>query len=145
MQAHQPLDFSSLNKALSALQRGWDRSGKQPLDEELRDACIQRFEFSFELAWKMIKRRLERDLASSDQLDGMSFRELMRLAHEAGLIDTVQAWWVFRDMRNLSSHTYDSQVAAQVYSVIVDFLPASQFLLNQLERKGKADVLESDA
>jgi nucleotidyltransferase substrate binding protein (TIGR01987 family) len=60
-----------------------------PLDEELRDACIHRFEFSFELAWKMIKRRLERDLASPLHLDGMSFKEMMRLAFESGLIQAL--------------------------------------------------------
>ncbi len=139
MLAHQNLDFSSLQKALASLQRGWDRSVLQPDDEELRDACIQRFEFTFELAWKMIKRRLERDLAYSAQLDGISFRELIRLAHEAQLIDNVMPWWVFREMRNLSSHTYDTQIATQIYFVIVDFLPACQHLLQQLAYKAVAD------
>ncbi len=111
----------------------------QPDDEELRDACIQRFEFSFELAWKMIKRRLERDLANTTQLEGISYRELIRLAHVASLVDGVQAWWVFRDMRNLSSHTYDTQVAAQVYAVIADFLSACQHVLIQLAHKDQAD------
>ena len=139
MKAHQSLDFSSLCKAFDALQRAQQRSAGAPDDEELRDACIQRFEFTFELSWKMIKRRLERDLASSDQLDGMSFKELMRLAFEAGLIDAVQTWWLFRDMRNLGSHTYDSQVAQQVHAVIADFASACAFLIAQLERKGLSD------
>lgn len=139
MQADLPLDFSSLHKALSSLQRGWERSTLQPADEELRDACIQRFEFSFELSWKMIKRRLERDLPNPSQLDGLNFRELMRLAHEAALIEQVQAWWIYRDMRNLSSHAYDAQVAAQVYAAIADFIQSVQFLLTQLERKGQQD------
>jgi nucleotidyltransferase substrate binding protein (TIGR01987 family) len=139
MQAHLPLDISSLRKALTSLQRGWERSSVAPTDEELRDACIQRFEFSFELSWKMIKRRLERDIPNPTLLDGMNFRELMRLAHEAGLIEGIQAWWVYRDMRNLSSHTYDAQVAAQVYGAVAEFLKSSHYLLAQLERKGQQD------
>jgi nucleotidyltransferase substrate binding protein (TIGR01987 family) len=94
-----------------------------PLVEELRDACILRFE----LAGKMIKRRLERDLASPSQLDGMSFKEMMRLAFESGLIQALPFWWLFREMRNLNSHTYDAQVASRVYAVIVDFLPQCRF------------------
>lgn len=119
--------------------RAHQRSLDMPLDEELRDACIQRFEFSFELAWKMIKRRLERDLASPAQLDGMSYKEMMRLAFEAGLIGAAPDWWVFREMRNLSSHTYDAQVATQVYAVIAEFLPQCKFLIAQLERKSQVD------
>ena len=140
MKAHQQLDFSSLRKALDALKRAQVRSASAKHDEELRDACIQRFEFSFELSWKMIKRRLERDLASADQLDGMSFKELMRTAFEAGLIHEVQAWWLYREMRNLSSHTYDAQIAVQVHSVIEGFVSACDFLITQLERKGLADA-----
>ncbi len=139
MNADQKLDFASLSKAFEALRRAYLRSQAMPQDEELRDACIQRFEFSFELAWKMIKRRLERDLANPAELDGMSFKALMRLASEATLVRTLPNWWVFREMRNLSSHTYDAQVAAQVYAVIADFMPECEFLIAQLERKGRAD------
>ena len=139
MKADQKLNFSSLNKAVESLVRAHERSIPLPLDEELRDACIQRFEFSFELAWKMIKRRLERDLASPTQLDGISYKEMMRLAYQARLISDAPSWWLFREMRNLSSHTYDAQIAAQVYAVIVDFLVQCEFLIKQLERKALAD------
>jgi Nucleotidyltransferase substrate binding protein like len=42
-------------------------------------------------------------------------------------------------MRNLSSHTYDAQVASRVYTVIVDFLPQCRFLIEQLEHRGATD------
>ncbi len=140
MKPSQKLDFSSLSKAYESLMRAQQRSLEEPSDEELRDACIQRFEYSFELAWKMIKRRLERDLASTAQLDGMSYKEMMRLAFESGLINTAPDWWLFREMRNLSSHTYDAQVAAQVYAVIAEFVSECQFLIAQLERKSQGDA-----
>ncbi len=44
------LDLSALEKALASLARALLRSHGVPADEELRDACIQRFEYSFELA-----------------------------------------------------------------------------------------------
>lgn len=58
------LNLSSLRDALALLNRAlarWQTTGAQ--DEELRDACIQRFEYTFELSWKMLQRRLELDLA----------------------------------------------------------------------------------
>jgi nucleotidyltransferase substrate binding protein (TIGR01987 family) len=134
------LDFSSLAKALNALERAYLRSQATPDDEELRDACIQRFEFSFELAWKMLKRRLERDLPSADQLGTMSFRDLMRTAVESGLIEAAPSWWVYRDMRNLSAHTYDALVAAKVYHVISPFIESCQYLLRQLEQRSRGEA-----
>ncbi|RCK80931.1 MAG: hypothetical protein OZSIB_2819 [Candidatus Ozemobacter sibiricus] len=50
------LDLTSLEKALAALHRGLQRAQGAPDDEELRDAVIQRFEFTMDLCWKMIQR-----------------------------------------------------------------------------------------
>jgi len=50
---NHPLDLTSFHDALASLQRAvtrWQATGQQ--DEELRDACIQRFEYTFELSWK---------------------------------------------------------------------------------------------
>ncbi|RMH54251.1 MAG: nucleotidyltransferase, partial [Candidatus Hydrogenedentota bacterium] len=52
------LDLHSFQGALESLRRGIERARRVPEDEEVRDAVIQRFEYSFELAWKMLKRRL---------------------------------------------------------------------------------------
>jgi hypothetical protein len=53
------IDLTSLEKALESLKRGVVRSRDDPADEELRDAVIQRFEYTYELSWKMLKRILE--------------------------------------------------------------------------------------
>ena len=50
------LNFDSFERAISSLDRGIVRSEKDPGDEEVRDAVIQRFEYTYELAWKMLKR-----------------------------------------------------------------------------------------
>lgn len=79
------LDLTSLRDALASLQRALTRwLGTDAQDEELRDACIQRFEYTFELSWKMLQRRLELDLPDARSLDAMSFRELMRSGGERG-------------------------------------------------------------
>lgn len=134
------LDLSSLEKALASLGRALVRAQAAPADEELRDACIQRFEFSFELAWKMLKRRLEIDLPSTDELDGMNYRTLIRVGAEQGLLDDVSAWLIYREKRNLTSHTYDEKKAQEVYAVIPGFATHAGDLLRRLHSKGAEDA-----
>lgn len=134
------LDLSSLQKALAALDRALARFATTPEDEELRDACIQRFEFTYELAWKMLKRRLERDLPNPQEVDGMSYRTLIRVGAEQGLIDDVSAWFVYRDKRNLTSHTYDAAKAAEVSACLPQFAADARRLLEKLEAKGALDA-----
>lgn len=136
-----PLDLSALQNALISLRRALTRwHATQEQDEELRDACIQRFEYTFELSWKMLARRLERDLPDARSVDAMSFRELMRSGGERGLVRNVAAWMVFRDKRNATSHTYNAAKAADVAAVLPDFADEAQELLAQLQARGAADA-----
>ena len=127
------LDFSSLKKALASLERAVVRSAAEPQDQELRDAVIQRFEYSYDLCWKMMKRRIELDAPNPAEIDRLSYRDLFRDAAEKGLVEDVQAWMVFRDQRNITSHTYDEAKAAAVYKTAIEFLPKAQALLARLE------------
>ena len=135
------LDLTSLRDALASLQRAltrWQGTGAQ--DEELRDACIQRFEYTFELSWKMLRRRLELDLADAHSVDAMSYRELIRSGAERGLIADVDAWMVFRDKRSITSHTYNAAKAADVAAAVPAFAERAHELLVQLQIRGAADA-----
>ena len=133
------LDLSALDKALASLAQGLALAQALPADEELRDACIHRFEYSFELAWKMLKRRLELDVPSTDAVDALSYRAMIRLAAERGLLDNPQAWFDYRDQRNLTSHTYDAVVAQRVYACVADFKRDADALLAALKTAGAHD------
>ena len=106
----------------------------------MRDACIQRFEFTFELAWKMLKRQLELDLPSSAELDTLSFRGLMRVGAEQGLIGDPGAWFVHREWRNLTSHTYNAAKAAEVRAALPAFAADAQTQLMRLQQRGREDA-----
>ncbi len=127
------LDLSSLRKALASLDRGCARSRLTPDDEELRDAVIQRFEFTYELCWKMLKRRLEMDAAVSSVIDRLSFPDLMRVGAEHGLIADVERWLVYRHQRNMTSHVYDAVVAWDVYRTALEFAIDARRLLTARE------------
>lgn len=91
-----------------------EKAAAQPKDEFLRDSVIQRFEFTHELAWKMLRLKLE-----AEGLVVRTPRETMREALQAGLIEDGNLWSDMQKMRNLTSHTYREQLADEVYDFVV--------------------------
>lgn len=116
-----PIDFSPLEKAINSLNRALVRALAAQGDEELRDACILRFEYTFELCWKMLKRQLEQELPNQSEVDGFSYRHLFRVGAERGLVHDVEAWFDYRERRNITSHTYDEEKAAKVFEALPAF------------------------
>ena len=131
------LDLSSLSKALDSLGRAVERSQKEPDDEEVRDAVIQRFEYSYELCWKMLKRAIERESPVPAEVDQMSFRDLVREGGERGFIAEVEHWMEYRSQRNITPHTYDRAIAVSVYQTTLRFLPDALALLAKLQERAQ--------
>ena len=102
--------------------------------DTIRAGVIQNFEFTYELCWKFMKRWLDNSLGSS-RVDGVTRRELFRLAAEHQLIDDVDRWMAYHDARNETSHGYDRGSAEAVFLVAVKFLPDAGKLLQCLEMK----------
>ena len=129
------LDLSSWKRALTSLERAIARASSSPADEELRDAVIQRFEYCYELSWKMLKRHLEGIVPDPESVDRMSFKELMRESAERGLIAAVEPWIEYRYQRNFASHGYNEERALAVYKTALSFLPDSKALFEKVERR----------
>lgn len=134
-QDEKKIDFSSFELALASLKKAVDRAISEPDDEEVRDAAIQRFEYSYELAWKMIKRQLEAEVAVPADIDSLSFRSMMREAAEKGMIESFESWLTFREQRNITSHTYNQEKAKSVFETAKEFLPVALKLLEQLKAR----------
>ena len=89
----------------------------QPESAILRDAVIQRFEFSFELVWKGLKLYLERQ---GHECGGP--RPTLKKAFSEGLIATPEeadVWLQMLEDRNLTSHAYDEALATRIYQHVV--------------------------
>lgn len=97
-------------KALAQL----EKAVALPKDEFVRDSVIQRFEFTHELGWKMMKLRLE-----AEGLPVRTPRETVQEALQAGLIEDGNLWTDMQKKRNLTSHTYHEELADDVYDFIV--------------------------
>lgn len=129
------LDLSSLQKALKSLDRAIVRSKKAPNDEELRDAVIQRFEYTYELSWKMIKRWLEQVSPNPATIDRLSYRDMIREASEKGIITNVESWFEYREQRNITVHTYDEEDAKSVYETALKFYIDAEKLFKELNKR----------
>ena len=89
----------------------------QPESSIVRDAVIQRFEFSFELVWKALKLYLERQ---GHECGGP--RPTLKKAFADGLIATPEeadVWLQMLEDRNLTSHAYDETLATRIYQHVV--------------------------
>lgn len=125
--------LSPLEKACTSLGVALSRSKAAPKDLELRDACIQRFEYTYELCVKSIKRYLEEETVFTSEIDRWNYRDLMRVAHESGLIQNVELWFEYREARNQTSHAYDENKAKAVYKVLPEFLVQAESLIANLK------------
>lgn len=130
------LDISSLDKAIVRLDEGLARYRLDVSDTQIRDGLIQRFEFTYELSHKMLKRYLEAVSPTPAQYDGMPFQDLIRTGNEHGLLrGDWPAWRQYREMRGKTSHTYDEDVAIEVVAGIPDFLAEAAHLRDQLKAR----------
>lgn len=130
------LDINPLLNAIGRLQEGWQRYKQDISDIQIRDGLVQRFEFTYEISHKMLKRYLEHSSASPEQFDVMPFADLIRSANEQGLLQgDWPAWRGYRDMRSKTSHTYDEDIALQVVAGIPAFISEAEFLASQLQQR----------
>ena len=130
------LGLSVLKNALNRLVEGNDRYLKDINDTQIRDGLIQRYEFTYEITHKILKRHLELKSPNPEVFDAMAFSDLIRTGNEQSLLkNDWTKWKIFREMLSKSSHTYDEQIAKEVVSIIPDFIDEAKFLLTQLENK----------
>jgi nucleotidyltransferase substrate binding protein (TIGR01987 family) len=134
------LDFSSLVDAVRALgdalevldDKTWLEAQPDKVRNTLISGAVQSVEFVYELSVKSIRRSLEMHFESQGEVDGMTYRELIRTAAERGLLDDVPSWFGYREMRNITSHTYDERKAREVLAAAPGFLVHARALLDRL-------------
>lgn len=130
------IDFSSLQKALKTLEEALTARAADPADKFIRDACIQRFEYSYELSHKMLRRFLEATEPSPARIGELSFPDLIRLGFERGILAGEWVVWKgFRDARNITSHAYDETKAEEVLAGIPPFLQEAGKMLKEMTRR----------
>ena len=111
--------ISNYRKALAKLTQAVDLLSEQverdeSVDELLQEGLIQRFEYTHELAWKVMKDYAE----YQGYTDVRGSRDAIRKALEMNLIDD-KRWMETIEDRNLTVHNYDNEVASEIYENIM--------------------------
>ena len=100
-----------LDHAISRLKEGLE----QEADDLRIDGVLQRFEFTFELAWKCMKDYLE----SQGVIASMgSPREIIQIAFKHNIIEDGEKWIEMMLARNSLSHLYDELASRDIYDKI---------------------------
>ncbi|MEI6987098.1 MAG: nucleotidyltransferase substrate binding protein [Rhodospirillaceae bacterium] len=137
------LDMSALVKAVTSLEDSldvvsndaWFNQQSAKVRNTLLAGVIQNFEFVYEISIKMVKRQIELESSSPTEVDETSFRDVLRIAAEKGMIADVDAWFRYRKMRNITAHTYDHEKAQQVYKDTLVFISDARSLLDRLKAR----------
>lgn len=112
--------FQNFKRAFALLSEAMEQDISQ-FNQLEKEGVIQRFEFTFELAWKVLKDKMEHDGLTIDQI---SPRAVVRLAYQAKYIADADVWLRMIGDRNLMSHTYDSaKFEAVLQSIAKEYLP----------------------
>ena len=120
------IKFEKFQKALISLEAVY----LKPMQEDRTniDATIQRFEFTFELAWKFLK-----DFFFERGLELNYPKEIIKEAFSVNLIDDENLWIKMLRDRNITSNTYDEKLADEIFSRIKLYVPELRNLLKNIE------------
>ncbi len=121
--------YEMLGKAIRKLKEAL----AQPENEFMRDAIIQRFEFTYELSWKTMMLWL-----ANKDIDARNPKDILRAALEQGIIEDGNRWSELHKCRNLTSHNYDESAAKKIH----DFVKSEGFALLEeaYKRMGLKDL-----
>lgn len=120
--------FENFDKSYKLLKKYSDK----PITTELeRAGIIQFFEMTFELAWKVLKDYLE-----SEGYTVKSPRETVKQAFQIGVIDNGHVWIDALSNRNLTTHTYDEELANKMTNEILSaYIPELEKMYYKLSKE----------
>lgn len=125
--------FQNYTRALSLLSSAL-KHGLHGLNDLEKDGVVQRFEYTVELAWKVLKDFLH---YSGVQFSSVTPKSVIKEGFAARILPAGQIWIDMLDSRNLLSHTYNEALLNELSQDIeVRYLPALQELHGFLAKQG---------
>jgi nucleotidyltransferase substrate binding protein (TIGR01987 family) len=108
--------FQNYNKALAVLTNAVELAASRELSDLEKQGLIQGFEFTFELAWNVMKDFL----VEQGIIDIIGSKNAVKHAFNKGLIEDGQVWMDMIKDRNLASHIYDEKTAEDLFAAIIN-------------------------
>lgn len=135
--------LNKLSEAVSYINTNFDDEVKSEenniLDEIVKEGLIQRFEYTHELAWNVMKDYL---IYQGNPSVGGS-RDATREAFQLNLFSDGHVWMDMISSKNLTSHTYNEETANEIYNKIIDsYYPAFLEFQQKMEEKRSGEQLK---
>lgn len=128
------LNIDGLKNALATLKESW-AIYQSDLDTTMRnivaDSCIQRYEYTIETSWKMMKRYLKLEYGKSDV--ELTINNIFRFMAGYGMISNWEKWKSYYAHRNDTSHEYNPEKARELLETIPSFIEDVEILITSLE------------
>ena len=125
-----------LEKALSTLKEAWAEYQKDTSNSFVRDSVTQRFEYTFELSHKLLRRFLSETETSRADISEMIFFDIIRLGCKRGLLlNDLETWDKYRKLRNLTSHNYDEFNTENIIISIPVFIEEIDYEIKKINEK----------
>ena len=115
--------YQALSKAITRLREAMDF----PDDVPHKESLTQRFEYTFELSWKLMS-----VILNIEGIEAYGAKTIIREASAIGLINDSEMWFEYLKARNQSSHIYNEKILEEVVKVAkLDFLNQVEILLEK--------------
>ena len=129
------LDLTNIKNAIITLEEAinyYNTDVEQPIKNMYADSCIQRFEYTYELSWKIIKKYLKQFFNKSEQK--LTMKNIFRYIQGYGLIKDWTKWVEYNEAGNNTSHEYNFNKAQFVLTVLQTFLEDVKYFVTCLEQ-----------
>lgn len=130
------IDITNLKSAFKTLQTSMEK-----LDENrhcefvdmLEDSCIKRFEYTLEIARKIMKKVLKKVYGKSEE--ELTVNNVFRFMQGYNFIPSWENWKNYYEKRNNTAHEYNLEKSRALIEIIPQFLVDTEILIKNLEKK----------
>lgn len=128
------LDIEYLRKAQASLIKAYeiystDTATNQDMCDIFSDSCVKRFEYTFETAWKVMKKYFKLQYHKTEE--ELTMNNIFRFMEGYGFTDSWLKWKEYYAKRNSTAHEYNINKSRNLISIIPDFIADVNFLLNK--------------
>ena len=117
---------TSLEKVLAVYNEG---NSEQDLCDIYADSCVKRFEYTFETAWKVMKKYFKLQYSKTEE--DLTMNNIFRYMEAYGFTSSWLKWKEYYIQRNNTAHEYNFIKSRKLVSMIPDFINEVNFLLNK--------------
>ena len=128
------IDFSNFKSALKTLKAGMEILNKNKdtdLADMLEDSCIKRFEYTLEIARKLMKKVLKKVYGKSEE--ELTVNNVFRFMQGYGFIQDWENWRGYYEKRNNTAHEYNLEKSRKLVEIIPEFIKDADFLSEQFD------------